>query len=173
MEQKNWISVSGLASKDAYIGGCEEIAAEGGVNLDTFRGLHMIRAALASQLAPRMLSVMRIVVAFVYMEHGAQKLFNIPPAAQPMHHLPPLMIVAGIIECFGGFLVLIGAFTRPVAFIVAGEMAVAYFMSHAPHGFWPLVNRGEPAVVYCFVFLYLAMAGGGVWSVDQWWRGNK
>ena len=83
------------------------------------------------------------------------------------------MVLAGELECFGGFLLLIGAFTRPVAFILAGEMAVAYFTSHAPHGFWPLLNRGEPAVVYRFVFLYLAVAGGGAWSVDQWWRRNK
>jgi len=98
------------------------------------------------------------------------KLFNFPPVPQPPPHLPPLMVLAGILECFGGFLVLIGAFTRPVSFILAGEMAVAYFLAHAPHGFWPMLNKGELAVVYCFVFLYLAAAGSGAWSVKRMWH---
>ena len=76
------------------------------------------------------------------------------------------MWVAGGLEFFGGLLLLIGLFTRPVAFILAGQMAVAYFMAHAPGGFWPLQNKGELAVLYCFVFLFLAAAGAGVWSVD-------
>src|SRR3954463_8035006 len=108
-----------------------------------------------------MLSILRIAAAFLFMEHGGQKLFNFPPSAHPMAHLPPLMLVAGVLEFFGGLLLLLGVFTRPVAFILAGEMAVAYFMGHAPHGFWPLRNMGELAVIYCFVFLYLAVAGGG------------
>jgi putative oxidoreductase len=78
--------------------------------------------------------------------------------------------VSGILELFGGLLLLLGLFTQPVAFILSGEMAVAYFMVHAPRGFWPLLNRGELAVLYCFVFLYLAAAGGGLWSVDHLWR---
>lgn len=82
-------------------------------------------------------------------------------------HLPPLFLAAGIIETFGGLLLLLGLLTRPVAFILCGEMAVAYFMMHEPHGFWPLKNGGEPPVLYCFIFLYLVLAGGGAWSVDR------
>ena len=117
-----------------------------------------------------MLSIMRIVVAFLFMEHGGVKLFNIPPIPHPVPHLPPLMLVAGVLEFFGGLLVLIGAFTRPVSFILSGEMAVAYFMANAPRGFWPVLNDGETGVLYCFVFLYLAAAGGGAWSVDRMWH---
>jgi putative oxidoreductase len=117
-----------------------------------------------------MLSVLRMVAAFTFMAHGAQKLFNFPPAPHPMPHLPPLMLVAGVLECFGGLLLLLGLFTRPVAFVLAGEMATAYFMAHAPHGFWPMLNKGELAVLYCFVFLYIAVVGGGRWSVEQLWR---
>jgi putative oxidoreductase len=117
--------------------------------------------------APRMLSVLRMVAAFMFMANGAQKLFNYPPSAHPMSHLPPLMLLAGVLECFGGLLVLLGLFTRPVAFVLAGEMATAYFMVHAPRGFWPILNKGELAVLYCFVFLYLAGVGGGTWSVEK------
>jgi putative oxidoreductase len=102
------------------------------------------------------------------MLHGAQKLFGFP-APMPGGG-PPLMSlfgVSGILEFFGGLLVLLGLFTRPVAFILAGEMAVAYFMAHAPGGFWPHLNKGEPAVLFCFIFLYLAAAGGGPWSLDS------
>ena len=117
----------------------------------------------------RMLSVLRIVTAAVYMEHGAQKMFGFPPSDQP---LPPFHLIsqfglAGILELFGGLLLLIGLFTRPVAFILAGEMAVAYFQVHFPRGFFPLANKGEPAVVYCFIYLYLIFAGGGPWSIDH------
>jgi putative oxidoreductase len=118
--------------------------------------------------APRLLSVLRIIAGFVFMLHGAQKLFGFP--APIPGGGPPLMSlfgVSGILEFFGGLLVLVGLFTRPVAFILAGEMAVAYFMMHAPGGFWPTLNKGEPAVLYCFVFLYLAAAGGGPWSLDS------
>ena len=120
-----------------------------------------------------MLSILRIVAAFLFMEHGGQKLFNFPPSAHPMSHLPPLMLVAGILECFGGLLLLLGLFTRPVAFILAGEMAVGYFMAHAPHGFWPLRNMGELAVLYCFLFLYFVAAGGGPWSLDRLWHRGR
>ena len=118
--------------------------------------------------SPRLLSVLRIVTAFLFMAHGAQKLFGFPAAMQG--GAPPLMSlfgVGGILEFFGGLLILLGLFTRPVAFILAGEMAVAYFMMHAPGGFWPLLNRGEGAVLYCFIFLYLVVAGGGPWSLDR------
>jgi putative oxidoreductase len=115
-----------------------------------------------------LLSILRAMTAFVFMEHGTQKLLGLPPSLQSMPaHLPPLVTVAGVLEAFGGLLILVGLFTRPVAFILAGEMAVAYFMVHARHSFWPLLNRGETAVLYCFIFLYLAAAGGGAWSIDR------
>jgi putative oxidoreductase len=81
--------------------------------------------------------------------------------------LPPLLIAAGVIECAAGVLVTIGLFTRLAAFIASGEMAVAYFMQHFPQGFWPLANKGEAAILYCFIFLYIAAAGPGAWSVDR------
>lgn len=112
--------------------------------------------SLYDRWSPRLLSVLRVVTAFVFMEHGTQKLFGLPPSPQPMPpHLPPLLMVAGMLEAFGGLLIL------------AGEMAVAYFMVHARHSFWPLLNRGESAVLYCFIFLFFAAAGGGVWSIDR------
>ena len=118
--------------------------------------------------SPRLLSILRAVTAFVFMEHGTQKLLGFPPSPQPVPpHMPPLFVLAGTLEAFGGLLILVGLFTRPVAFILAGEMAVAYFMVHARHSFWPLLNRGESAVLYCFVFLFLAAAGGGAWSTDR------
>ena len=115
----------------------------------------------------RMLSVLRIVSAFVFMLHGTQKLFAFP-VSEPRDpvELASLMGVAGILEFVGGLLLLIGLFTRPVAFILAGEMAVAYFMAHFAQSIWPVLNGGEPAVLYCFIFLYLVVAGAGAWSVD-------
>jgi putative oxidoreductase len=122
--------------------------------------------------APRALSILRIIAGFLMMAHGAQKLFGFP-AAQPMPTFSPLTMMgfAGALEFFGGLLLLIGLFTRPAAFILSGLMAVAYFMVHAPLGFWPLLNKGELAVLYSFVYLYLAVAGGGTWSLDNLlWR---
>lgn len=104
------------------------------------------------------------------MQHGGQKLFSFPAPPQATHSLFSLIGVAGILELFGGLLLFLGLFTRPVAFLLSGQMAVAYFMAHAPHGFWPLLNRGELAVLYCFIFLYLTVAGGGSWSLDRLWR---
>lgn len=126
---------------------------------------------LFTQLSPGLLSIMRIVAAFLFLAHGSAKLFGMP-AAQPTDPVSWLsqMGVAGMLEFFGGALLLLGLFTRPVAFILSGQMAVAYFMSHAPQGFWPLLNRGELAALYCFVFLYLMAAGGGPWSIDHLWR---
>ena len=124
--------------------------------------------------APRLLSVLRVIIAFLFMQHGAQKLFGFlaaQPAATPS--LFSMVGIAGVLEFFGGLLILLGLFTRPVAFILSGLMAVAYFMAHAPQGFWPVKNGGELAVVYCFAFLYLAVAGGGTWSLDQVWRRGK
>jgi putative oxidoreductase len=123
---------------------------------------------LQTKWAPRVLSVLRIVQAFLFMQHGGQKLFGFPPSQQG--GTPPLFSligVGGILEFFGGLLMLLGLFTRPVAFILSGMMAVAYFMAHAPRGFWPVINQGELAVIYCFVFLYFSVAGGGEWSLDN------
>ena len=117
--------------------------------------------------SPRMLSVLRAVTGLLFLEHGTQKLFGFPPPPNPGPALLSLLGVQGILELVGGFLILIGLFTRPVAFILAGDMAVAYFMRHAPRGFFPLLNGGELAILFCFVFLYLFVAGGGVWSVDE------
>lgn len=115
----------------------------------------------------RMLSVLRIVVALLYIEHGTQKLFGFPPPPQPMHFgLASLFGVAGILETVGGLLLLVGLFTRPVAFVLAGEMAVAYFKVHFPRGLFPVNNMGEIAVVFCFIYLYLMFAGAGPWSLD-------
>ena len=114
--------------------------------------------------APRVLSALRIVAALLFIEHGTQKLFGFPIAGPPV--LSPMLMMAAGIEAIGGLLLLIGLFTRPVALIMSGEMAVAYFMAHAPRGMYPVANGGDAAVLYCFVFLYLAAAGGGLWSVD-------
>ena len=118
--------------------------------------------------SPQLLSVLRIITAFCFMQHGSMKLFGFP-APFPMGHVELFSLIglAGVLEVFGGLLVLIGLFTRPVAFLLSGEMAFAYFMAHAPNGFWPILNHGEAAVLYCFTFLYLAAAGGGPWSVGR------
>ena len=115
--------------------------------------------------APKLLSVLRIILGFLLIPHGLQKLFGVLDGKQV--DLMSLLGLAGVIEVFGGILILVGLFTRPVAFIVSGFAAVAYFMAHAPQGFWPILNKGELAVVYCFVYLYLAAAGGGEWSLDR------
>lgn len=117
---------------------------------------------------PRILSVMRIIVGFLFLAHGTQKLFGFPAPNPNAGELQLLSLVgiAGLLEFVGGILILVGLFTRPTAFVMSGLMAVAYFMAHAPGGFWPILNKGETAVLYCFVFLYLAFAGGGAWSLD-------
>jgi len=120
--------------------------------------------------APQLLSVMRIVAGFLFVEHGMQKWLAFPLAGPSPTVLWSLSGVAGVLELSGGALLLIGLFTRPVAFVLSGLMAFAYFIAHEPRGFWPIVNRGELAALYCFVFLYLSAAGGGPWSVDRWMR---
>lgn len=122
-----------------------------------------------SKYAPQALAVLRIVTALLFIEHGTAKLFGFPAAmgGAAGQGLPPLMLIGGILEAFGGLAILVGFLTRPVAFILAGEMAVAYWMMHVPGGgFFPLVNKGDAAVLFCFVFLYLVFAGPGAWSVD-------
>jgi putative oxidoreductase len=123
---------------------------------------------LPTAWAPRLLGLLRIVSALIFLEHGAQKLLGFP-AMTPGGQLPPLLSLfwfGGILELLGGLLLLIGLFTRPVAFILAGEMAVAYWMFHAPKSPFPAVNMGDAAILFCFVFLYLSAAGPGAWSVD-------
>jgi len=118
---------------------------------------------------PYILSILRIVIGLLLFEHGTQKFFHFPPPDHPMggpDGLPPLMMVAGGLESVGGLLLVLGLFTRFAAFILAGEMAVAYFMVHAPGSLYPIKNHGELAVALCFVFLYMAFAGAGRWSVD-------
>lgn len=120
---------------------------------------------------PQMQSVLRIVTAFMFMQSGTMKLFAWPMGMPPDNNTAVFgtqVWVGGFLEVFGGFLMLIGWFTRPVAFILAGEMAVAYFQFHQPGGFWPVENGGVAAVAYCFLFLYYSAAGAGPWSVDAW-----
>lgn len=120
----------------------------------------------------RILSVLRIITGFLFLWHGSQKLFQFPPPEKAMP-ASGFMTFTGILEFGGGILILIGLFTRPVAFLLSGMMAVAYFMAHASGGFLPLVNKGELAVIYCFVFFYLFFAGGGAWSLDNLISRNK
>jgi len=121
---------------------------------------------LTTRYQPQLLSVLRIVVARNFMQHGVQKLFGMLGGTQ----VPPMSLpwFAGILETFGGLLVLVGLFTRPVAFVLAGMMAVAYYMVHRSQSFFPILNQGEPAVLFAFVFLYLSAAGPGPWSIDAW-----
>jgi putative oxidoreductase len=123
-------------------------------------------AALSTTWAPRMLSILRIMTALLFLEHGTQKLLGFPPSPNPGPALFSLLGIQGIIELVGGLLLALGLFTRPVAFILSGDMAVAYFMAHAPQSFFPVLNRGDAAILYCFVFLYLIFAGPGPWSLD-------
>jgi len=124
--------------------------------------------------APQLHAALRIIAALLFMEHGLMKLFHFP-AAQPAapSPLPTMLVVAAVIEVGGGALIALGLFTRLAAFIAAGEMAVAYFMAHAPRGFWPALNMGEGAILFCFIFLFLAAAGPGAWSVDGMMRRRR
>ncbi len=124
--------------------------------------------SFAAKWSPVVQSIMRIVIALLFMQHGAQKLFGFPaPTEGGTVALFSQMGLAGVLEFFGGLFVLLGIYARPVAFILSGLMATAYFMAHAPSGLWPALNHGELAVVYCFVYLYLAFAGGGSLSLDH------
>lgn len=119
--------------------------------------------------SPELLSVLRIIVAFLFIQHGTAKWFAFPAAVMPgggVVAVGSLFWFAAVIETIGGTLMLLGLFTRPVAFILAGEMAFAYFDIHARNGFWPLLNFGEPAVLFCFTYLYFSAAGAGPWSLD-------
>jgi putative oxidoreductase len=118
-----------------------------------------------SRWQPQLLAVLRIVTALLFLEHATSKFlaFPVPFAIQPV---PPLLMAAGVVELLAGVLVTLGLFTRIAAFIASGEMAIGYFMMHFPKSPWPLANQGEGAILFCFVFLYLAAAGPGAWSID-------
>ncbi|QKK15002.1 DoxX family protein [Rhizobium indicum] len=119
-----------------------------------------------SAYQPYGLAALRIITALLFIEHGTMKLFGFP-ASQMSGSLPPLMLFAALLELIGGILILVGLLTRPVAFLLAGEMAVAYFMAHAPSSFFPAVNQGDAAILFCFVFLYLVFSGPGAFAVDN------
>jgi len=124
--------------------------------------------AVADAWAPRVLSVTRMMTSLLFIAHGTQKVFNFPEKtpAVPYELLTVYPGLAGVLELGGGLLLLFGLFVRPVAFVLSGFMAVAYFSVHAPRSFYPVVNGGDPAILYCFMFLYFAFAGGGPWSAD-------
>ena len=117
------------------------------------------------------LTLLRVMAGLLLMQHGVQKLFGWLGGKQ-VETVVSQMGVAGVLETVGGLLIVLGLFTRPVAFVLAGEMAVAYFLAHAPRSFWPILNHGEVPVLFCFLFLYLAAVGGGPWSLDAW-RGRR
>ncbi len=117
-------------------------------------------------------NALRVVAGFLFAQHGAQKLFGVL-GSEPVESLMSLRGAAGVIEFFGGLMLMLGLFTRPVAFIASGQMAVAYFMVHVPLGFWPIMNRGELAAFYCFTWLFFFTHGGGRYSVDAWLAGRK
>lgn len=127
----------------------------------------MSNASFTNTWTPRMLGVLRIVTGFLFTAHGTQKLLNFPATEKGAAELLSFMGFTGALEVVGGALILTGLFTRATAFILSGMMAVAYFMAHAPAGFLPIVNKGELAVVYSFLFLYLSLAGGGSFSLDR------
>ncbi len=123
---------------------------------------------LLSRVEPYAFALFRIVFGLLYFQHGAQKLLGWPNALG--FQLPPLLKVAGTIELSCGFLIMIGLVADFAAFLACGEMAAAYFIGHFPHGFWPIINKGEPAVLNCFAFLFIAAHGAGIWSIDSLWR---
>lgn len=120
-----------------------------------------------SAYEPQMRSILRIVTGLLFLQHGTQKFFSFPDPSKPAVEFASLMGLAGAIEFVGGILFIIGLFTRPVAFIAAGFTAVAYWMAHAPQNLYPILNMGELAILYCFVFLYFVTAGPGPWSIDK------
>ena len=128
---------------------------------------------IPARWSPYLLSVLRIVTAFTFISHGTQKLLGYPALEQrdPVS-LVSLLGLAAVLELVGGSLVLLGLFTRTIAFLLAGEMSFAYFMVHAPRNFWPILNGGEVVVLFCFVWLFLAAAGPGRWSLDALWTSD-
>jgi putative oxidoreductase len=119
-----------------------------------------------SRWQPQLLAILRIVTGLLFLEHGTSKFFAFP-VPFPVQPLPPMLMAAGAIELIAGILITVGLFTRLAAFIASGEMAAAYFIGHFPKGFWPVENMGEGAILFCFIFLYIAAAGAGAWSADD------
>jgi putative oxidoreductase len=119
-----------------------------------------------SRWQPQLLALLRIATGLLFLEHATQKFFAFPAPFPMPGPLPPMLVAAGVIELVAGLLVTLGLFTRLAAFVASGEMAIAYWMAHGSKSFWPAVNQGEAAILYCFIFLYLAAAGAGAWSVD-------
>ncbi len=127
-----------------------------------------------TQWSPRVLSVLRIMTALLFIAHGTMKYFAFPAAMTGMPDpLPTIIMVAGAIELVAGTLIALGLFTRSAAFIASGTMAAAYFMAHAPQSFWPVLNQGDAAILYCFIFFYLVFAGPGPWSLDALFRSGR
>ena len=124
-------------------------------------------SARFASYAPMMLSILRIMAALIFLEHGTQKILGFPPGGpEVLPHPGEILWWAGMIEMIPGFLLVLGLFTRTAAFLAAGEMAFAYWIGHAPRAFWPVDNGGDAAILYCFVFLYILCAGPGQWSLD-------
>ena len=126
----------------------------------------MMEFTWLSRWQPQLLATLRIVTALLFLQHGLSKFFGFPVPFPMPGPLPPLLMAAGVIELVAGVLITIGLLTRFAAFIASGEMAVAYWMQHFPQSFWPLANKGESAILFCFVFLYIAAGGPGAWSLD-------
>ena len=127
-----------------------------------------VMEAMGQAFAPMLLSILRIMSGLLLLQHGTAKYLHLPASAVPPNFVWNSMPgIAGMIELVGGVLLVMGLFTRPAAFVASGMTAVAYFYAHAPTGFFPIANRGELAVLYCFVFLYIAAAGAGPWSIDE------
>ncbi len=126
----------------------------------------MIDQARLAAWTPRLQAVLRIVTGLLFLEHGLIKVIGFPPGPPGQQVVTSVLGIAGLIEIAGGGLFILGLFTRVTAFIVSGEMAIAYFMVHAPHGLYPAVNNGDPAILFCFIFLFFAAAGSGAWSLD-------
>ncbi|WP_431305272.1 DoxX family protein [Sediminicoccus sp. BL-A-41-H5] len=121
---------------------------------------------MLDRFTPYMLSILRIVAGLLFFLHGPQKLIGFPPSPRPAPELFSMLGAAATLEVIGGALLIIGLFTRPVAFVMSGLMAFAYFIAHAPRSFWPTSNGGDAAILFCFLFLYLVFAGPGPWSLD-------
>lgn len=136
------------------------------------RDTGMERSVLPRNWAPYAHSLFRIMTGLLFLEHGAAKLLSFPPGAAPPESFG-MLLATGLIELIGGALITAGFLTRPVAFVLSGYMAAAYFIAHAPRGFFPILNHGELAILYCFAFLYLAAAGAGAWAVDAALHGRR
>ncbi len=123
--------------------------------------------------SPRVLAALRIMTALLVIQHATMKFFAFPGPMPMPGPLPPLIVAAGVIELVTGTLIVLGLFTRPAAFLASGTMAAAYFLGHATQGFWPALNQGEAAIMFCFVFFYLVFAGPGSWSLDSLFRARR